>query len=39
MSFLEFFTAVEYWKQSEIILADTSMTAMALAAPERPSMM
>ena len=39
MSFLEFFTAIEYWKQSEMILADTSMTAITLAAPERPSMM
>lgn len=39
MSFLEFLTAVEYWKQSEMILADTSMMARTLAAAERPSMM
>ena len=38
MSLLAFLTAVEYWKQSEAILADTSITAMTLAAPERPSM-
>ncbi len=39
MSFLEFLTAIEYWEQSEIILADTSITAMMLAVPVRPSMM
>jgi hypothetical protein len=29
---------MEYWKQSAVILADMSITAMTLAAPERPSM-
>lgn len=29
--------AVEYWKQSNIIVADTSMTATMLTAPERLS--
>ena len=39
MSFFAFLTAAVYWKQSEVILADMSMIAMTLAAPERPSIM
>ena len=39
MSFFASLTATEYWKQSEAILADMSITAMTFAAPERPSMM
>ena len=39
MSFLEFLTAAKYWKQSKMILEDTSMTVMMFAAAEKPSMM
>jgi hypothetical protein len=39
VSFFASLIATEYWKQSDEILADMSITAMTLAAPERPSMM